>query len=488
MRSLPQLLSAGLLLLTPIVGRAVTFQTLAQRLPPSTDTLIAINVEKVLDSPYAKQQQWRATMAENWAKRPAVVLPGVKKLLMGAEFYPSKADSLWEISLMELDHMPALKDLCNAEGGYIDRVWNTDAVASPINAYFIPLDPTIMAVATPAERVRVARWVRQPVTEKGAVTSAYTNAVIAGLNDKTDVVMAMDLEGAFGLPNVRRFLGNAELEELKGKNLDTLAQKIASLKGLALSINVTDGISGSLSINFGQDVADLDALAKPLLIAVLNVAGMHLDDVDQWKFQASGKNVTATGKLGDESFRRLIGIVQSPVPAVVAAAAGGGAGAASTQPADPATASQRYFKSVSMMIDNLKTGTSVKETATWWLQASKRIDKLPILNVDPALVDWGTFVSSKLKQLAGAGAAGQTQIQVRVAGVADPEYNLYDTEHYIYNGQERADAENHKRQQREAALQQKGAIQQEAVQILSETNGSRQKVRAEMTTKYNVEF
>ena len=46
---------------------------------------------------------------------------------------------------------------------------------------------------------------RTPLKPEGNVTSEYIKGVLAGLGDKTDIVMAMDLEGAFGVPAIRRW-------------------------------------------------------------------------------------------------------------------------------------------------------------------------------------------------------------------------------------------------------------------------------------------
>jgi len=195
--------------------------------------------------------------------------------------------------------------------------------------------------------------------------------------------------------------------------------------------------------------------------------------------------VRATGPLSDASFKRLIGIVQSPVPAVVSAAAK----AKEVTPADPAQASLRYLKSVSLTIDNLKTGTSMGETAQWWKQASQRIDKLPIMNVDPTLVEWGSLISMKLRQLAAAGTVGQNQIRTAVAGVApvttdDSYYDERGDYHYLPN---QPSAETSRIKQA-TALQTKTQLQTEALKVFDEVNGSRQKVRVQMTQKYNIEF
>ena len=70
---------------------------------------------------------------------------------------------------------------------------------------------------------------------------------------------------------------------------------------------------------------------------------------------------------------------------------------------------------VCAILDNIQTGASAAETSTWIRGASKRIDQLPILNVDPMLVEWGGMVSARLKQAAAVGGVGQTQINARVA-------------------------------------------------------------------------
>jgi hypothetical protein len=471
-------------------ARAATFGSLAQRLPAGTDAIVAIDVENILNSPYAKEQKWRETMSENWAKRPQVVPPGVKKLLMGAEFVPSKAETHWEVVLMDMEKVPSAKDLVAADGGTIDRVWNIDAAVAPSNAYFVPLDARTLAVCSPGERSMVSKWVRQPAKDD-QVTSKYIKSSLSKLEAETGVMMALDLEGAFSLPKIRRYLENAELEELKGQNLDTIAQVLGSMQGLRVYVTAGAGLSGRIVIDFARDTRVLSKGAKPLLISVMKHAGMYLQDLENWTYFVEGTEVRAAGPLTDASFQALIGLVQSPVPSAVAvqhAAAGGtAAGGAAGASLDPAVASQRYFKAVSQTIDNLGTGGSMGETSTYWFQAAGRIDKLPILNVDPALLDWGNSISMKLKQLAGGGKVGQNAINTSVAGVAsirvDTSYWDKD-ENYHYRSHEDPETA---RQRRQAALAQKTELQKQALQILGEANGTRQKIRQEMTAKYNVE-
>ena len=469
------------------------FKTLSQRLPATSNAIIAINVAKVLNTPYA-QKEWIPTSADAWANQPVMIPSGSTRLLMAADVRSDNMESLWEMSLIEMEKVPDLKLMAAKEGGHIDRLWDKDAVASPINAYFVPLDAKTLASITPANRSAIAKWVRTPTTRpEGNVTSDYLQRVLVGLNDNTDIVMAFDLEGAFGVPRIRRWLDEADIKEIKDNQLDEIARTLGTMKGITLVMTVAQDVTARATVEFDRDAASLADCAKPVMLGVLSAAGMRIDDVEQWKFTAAGKQVTMDGKLSTPSLRKLLGIVQSPIPAVTAGSdkpGGDGAVAASgSVPSDPAQASQRYFKVISANLDNLKMANSPAEAAQFARATSKRIDQLPILNVDPELVKWGSMVSLKLKQVGAGMAMTQTQVNSRVAGVADPAYSTYtDNEGFSQSTVNTVDAENAKRQRRQVALEQRAQAQEQAIQILTQIAESRPAIRAAMVEKYKVEF
>src|SRR5438034_7259986 len=78
-----------------------TFATLAQRLPPATNVIVALNVARVVDTPYGKEAQWGSRLADAWAKQPLMIPPGAQRLIMAADVKPSSFDSYWEMSLIE---------------------------------------------------------------------------------------------------------------------------------------------------------------------------------------------------------------------------------------------------------------------------------------------------------------------------------------------------------------------------------------------------
>src|SRR5688572_21653378 len=101
------ILCASLLALTLSNGARATFQTLAERLPAASNALVAVNVEKVLNSPYAEQEQWRQNIADSWAKQPMMIPAGATRLITVASVKTSVMEPYWELSLIEMDTVPS---------------------------------------------------------------------------------------------------------------------------------------------------------------------------------------------------------------------------------------------------------------------------------------------------------------------------------------------------------------------------------------------
>jgi len=471
---------------------AATFDSLAQRLPAGTNAIVAIDISKLLETPYAKAQGWAENLTRAWDKEPVMIPPGATRMLMAADVQTSTMESRWELTLMDMDKMPTVQSLAQAEGGHIDRIWDKDAACSPINAYFIPLDNRILASITPAARSEIARWIRTPVKPEGNVTSPYINTVLKSLGANTHAVMALELEAAWGLPVIRRFLDGSQIKEIDPRTMDATVNVLGSMNGIRLDLTVAERVTGRATIDFDRDTAVLKDSAKPIMLAILDAAGMRIQEVQGWTFAASGKQVTMQGNLDQASLHKLFSFVQSPIPAaVVAKTPTSGTG---STPTDPAQASLRYYKAICGSLDSLREGTSISATAVWFRNTTKRIDQLPILNVDPALVQWGSMVSTKLKLAASTLSVGSIQIQSRVAGVMDPEYEAYDYGPG-YSSKSRGDTTslgpeyyNTVRERQRVATEQKAQSAEQALRILTEIAETRPGIRAQMVQKYNVEF
>ena len=523
-----------LVLAVASVSAADVGQLLA-RIPGEANALVVIDVEKLMNSPLAKKEGWKQKLADAFENKPVVVLPGTKRVAMASFVDSVSGDSNWEVSVMELDTPPDIKAIAKAEQGYVDTVGEKTAAWSPINAYFVQLEPNIMGVVCPANRQLASRWTRQKQTLGGEFVSAYLRHAATAVDKGTEVLMAMDLEEVTSAPKILRRLREESFDSLQGKDikLAPLAKMLASIKGLTLHIEVGEDITAKGVIDFGEDTRILGDLAKPLLLEMLGKYGMGLPDFDDWKVVTASNQVTASGKLTSEGFRNLLSVVNPPVPAQYVASAEAQAKPADKDPAKPADkdtakkpagkesekpagskadvakVSQKYYQTVAKILDNLEKNigkgvksASLSDSAKWLQRDARRIDRLPILNVDPELAAWGAEVSVRMREVSNVFDVGVMQTRAGLNAIQGNYRDTYVTHGYSGDGalggnyddsaEQSAKADADKRakdaEMRQASQQQKAQSYQAAEQIIQGLRGTRAQMRAKLTERYGIDF
>ena len=151
-------------------------------------------------------------MSADYAPKPLIVPPDASRVVMAALVDTIDLDSIWEVSLMDLAKPVSLDLMARAERGYLDKLGQTSAVWSPVNAYFIQFEPLVLAAASPADRQFAARWAaRKP---GGALMSSYLSSGAGAVGSQTPSVMAIDLQDATCAPKVQGRLLNEKFDAL----------------------------------------------------------------------------------------------------------------------------------------------------------------------------------------------------------------------------------------------------------------------------------
>ena len=147
----PSLLT-GLVMLAPLASVRANYYELLRRVPESANTIIMIDVERLLMSPIA--------MKRNGAKSPMPPKDGC------FTFHPTRCAACSPRSSTSC----AISTTCGisrwsrrpnrfrcptwlkAEGGYIDNLEGQEIAFSPRDAFFVSLKPNILGVSFPANR------------------------------------------------------------------------------------------------------------------------------------------------------------------------------------------------------------------------------------------------------------------------------------------------------------------------------------------------
>jgi hypothetical protein len=221
------------------------------------------------------------------------------------------------------------------------------------------------------------------------------------------MVLAVDLADMFDAAGVRHRLQEARALIGKHMDLDKLTKVITSVQGLRLRVQVDQAVRGELQVDFGEEVAPMHAVAKPLLLEALAGAGVMLDELDKWQVHVERKAVYLRGKPTDTALRQLLSFIPgTSVESRTAASSG-------DEPQDPkAVASLRYYHTITTYLGDLrKNKTQTYSQAALFLDKyAQKIDSLPMLNVDEELLQYGMAVSSMLRSL-GQSARGTGILQ-----------------------------------------------------------------------------
>jgi len=157
-----------------------------------------------------------------------------------------------------------------------------------------------------------------------------------------------------------------------------------------------------------------------------------------------------------------------------------------TSPGSPekvAQASLTYFKSVSVLIDDLRKylRTNRDNHSVYSDRYARKIDRLPILNVDDDLLAWGSNVAETLRGVALAKRAAGTRAGVRNSSV----YGSYS---YNYDSNNAYGTRSNTSVKIQNSAEEQSIATGVRYNSWKEIEDSTAAIRREMTKRYQIEF
>jgi hypothetical protein len=266
--------------------------------------------------------------------------------------------------------------------------------------------------------------------------------------------------------------------------------------------------------------------------------GMTLDEFDDWKVQVEGTRVTFGGYLDSSGLTRLSSLLDLPTPALytlrgsplLKAAKSAAdkrpgelsalpepaekpapaekpepaAEAPGEAPSETAEATQQYFHATSHLIKDLRWHEHKARNsgciAQWYANYARNIERLPILQVDEQMLDYGAHVSKELRTSSltiknsnirahaeELEAANQgVPVAVRRAAMIHPESGTIvvgeSTVNRPMTPQERWEA------RRQARAEENVVAMQSTEQVQADIDAATAAIRTAMTRKYQCEF
>jgi hypothetical protein len=194
--------------------------------------------------------------------------------------------------------------------------------------------------------------------------------------------------------------------------------------------------------------------------------------------------------MSTPGIRKLLSVIESPAPSAGVSEVSSAASEASASVAQGAK-TKVYFQSVSGMFDDLKddmrNAKNLASTTLFFDKYARRIERLPTLDVDTEMLDYGAYVADQMRQSAG----GVRTMGIRM-GVRSSEINSGNIDSdYFYGGYGygRYGGVKAVEQQRGVVrAQEKGTAAMSIQEIKAGVIAATADIRRKMTEKYRMQF
>lgn len=398
-----------------------------RRLPSTSNAIAVIDVKAMCNSAIGKKNHWR-DRREVLTDGASYLPRNVDMIVMASTIDMADFTNSWTLAVVDMARDVTAAELVKNERGTKDQVSGRDVVWTPRNAYLIPLKSRLVAQWAPANRQNLANWLK---LEKQSTVTKLTPFLDRATNEigrASQAVVAFDLEDALLPALIKEHLKVSQAVP-SNANLDALSRTLASIKGFKLAVTADEDVKGTLTIEFGESVESLAKFAKPLLLETLTAIGAEIEDLPKWDAVTAGNLVVLKGNMSPGFSSRILSLFDLPTGIDEPGDAGTSPGAAATDPKTGArsavAASKRYYQSIRTILDDLKAqkATSQKGLGTWYGRYARKIDQLPVLDVDPDLLSFSQQLSEALRRVASSynGVSAASAYRKTLGG----SYNYY---------------------------------------------------------------
>jgi hypothetical protein len=456
---------------------------LLKSLPRGANALVVIDAANLLNTDAAEAGGWKQKRAMAYGQRPLMIPPEATRVVIGAQLDPNAGlTPTWELAVVDLSEKFPMTAIARAEGGYIDTVNGAEAAWTPTGAYFVELGEQTLGILRPTNRQFVSRWVEFSQKNQNVELSDYLQAASDLAGPSTQIVLAVDLADIPQPHKLHESLTESQTLGGDEARVNQFTPIVGSIRGMTVSLSVASKISGKIQIDFDQAVKPLGMFAKPLVLEALDRFDCHLGELDKWSFSLQDKSIVLTGELTDEGLRRIGSLLEVPSTKF--------SDLKDVKPVEAGTpdyvkTSQAYFKSVSSLIDGLrKTLKDERDNhAVWMERYGRKVDALPILNVDEDLLGWGAQVAETFRAMSLAEKSANVSAGVRKSAVyTGYSYSGYGDGYGYYSYTNGGLAKS------QIDRQEKSVATKMRFESAKELDDATADIRRAMTQKYGVEF
>lgn len=372
-----------------------------QWIPETVNAVGVVRVKPLLSSPLGLREGWATELQGKYSSGVIAAPPSVEVVISATQLFGSTPGEALAVFQLPQGANINIREVAKHENGDVEAVAGVSAVLSPRDSYFVRLAANLLGVQHPANRQNLGRWLRLGKQDKGKSLTGYLQNVIA-TDTTSQIIVAVDLQDVLHPRSVQEWLSSSAGFKQNPKAVVALTNLFSTCQGARITVRVTDRMRARLSLDFQIAPGPEGTLLKEPVIEILGDLGASVEKLSEAEITVEGKSVVLERDIDRDGLRRILSLIRSPSPSGLS-----GEGVGEQAKVEPnAVGSQQYFHSVKRLVDDLsrlnQRATDYNKTALWHENYARQIEQLPTLGVDPALIQWGKSVSTRLQALAGS--------------------------------------------------------------------------------------
>lgn len=392
-----------LITLTGFFLSAVAQETIAADplawLPKEVNAVARLNVADVYQSPLAKKEGWIKKATESFIQQESFIPPGTTQIVIGAELDLSDSLSATrKYSILVPEKDLTFEKLSVWLPGGIETVSGKKMTQFGRDGYIVDAGDGCWLTAASSNRQFISRWLKNGPMPGGTQLSSFLRNALKPTDKPPQLLLAIDFQDCFSSSELLTELKSMDWYKSEA-SAKSVADVIESLHGVTITLAVDTERKGTVTFEFGRDAAPLKPDLEKLINEVLSRVGIPSEVTQDWKWNVAGSKVIGSGPLSPGSGREILSIMDPPsITHAISASS-----ASAEKPVSPedvmAKTSLKYCNSLKVLLDDLRATLNKEKHNHAVLQErySRKIDDLPKLNVDGALLDFGANVSSSLR-------------------------------------------------------------------------------------------
>lgn len=391
--------------------------------PESTNLLVLVNAQSIYNSAVAKDEALKQKVKEAFASGQALIPPTADRLVMIAEVDPLDGmRPVWDLSVIDLYKAPDVLGFARREQAPIEKLDGHRLVQTQNGTLVMELKTQRMLTSALATRQMYSRCLKGSAPNAPLRLSPYlANAADKVAND-TQVLICLDLAQVFTPQIVRSLLG----KDVSPRAIESLG----SITGLTCAVHFDTTRHVNIRLDFAEKIEGLGDAPYQAVQPVLDLLGFSEKklQIQRAVGSAEAHAITVKGELPPDLLRELFRKMES-------------SGAhqdyddqSQADNADPTqlaiAASKRYLGSLESLLKELRESMRRDTIAELSERYARKIDALPMLNVDADLLTFGGNVSGSLRYQAESKRDAGVNAGVRASIPTYTVYGAYRTGYY----------------------------------------------------------